>query len=441
MASDPSGRELLDSLDELLEYFQSRSKDDTDRWETFHVYTLGLYNDPHAAIEKHMEFLHTMANDDHERTLFRFQAASALSFIYAKCDEFDVAAEGFELAISLYQTLTSIQRKQKVKGVKLTATGDLDFAAQFSSNAKDVTVGAIMDKEMKLVKECLAFSKAELDKEERIERLGADEAFIQDITKKLGMSREAAEEFVEYSKSNEDRTLPVDGFATPLRVTSEMVEQVKQLSDESEETIFIEYEKEMEQFEKEPYYRIFSVDWQQFQDGKRNKIFDHTEMVVCTKSDTTAQHVVDIFAMISLQQKRPLSASESIHVAHRPKKVFLEATLDDATAAEIRSSLANMGCSDVGTIDARLKLLLKKTRAEVIRKSVAKRLDTKKYPHLKDRALKIKCGNCKKTGPQLKVCPCGKAYFCNQDCITARWKEHKPEHKLEMARKKKEECK
>jgi hypothetical protein len=56
-------------------------------------------------------------------------------------------------------------------------------------------------------------------------------------------------------------------------------------------------------------------------------------------------------------------------------------------------------------------------------------------PYLSDACKGIKCGNCEKVGPQLMKCPCGKVYYCNKDCLKAKWAEHKAEHRAVMARK------
>jgi hypothetical protein len=407
---------MNEAADDLLKLLHTAGSD--DRWELFYLYTRGLYNDFSAIADRHMDALCQFANDEKEAPLIRFQAASSFAYINLKQGDFQNAVNSYEGAIQLHSGLDPEQRKQKLRSVKLTDDGDFDLQANIASKRKDTTVGEIADAEFRILTVWYNYAKGQLKLEERVERLGADQAFIEDAMAKTGVSRDLAEEFIKFSDT---KTGSDSNSRDAESVTADIVEKVKQLP-EKEEAIFIEHDKRMEEIINEAHYRIFSVDLQRYESGGRKHIFDQLRVVECQQEETIMQHIASCFAMISLR------------LAYRPKKLFL---VGGARSDALSSLLSEMGCFDISTFDSGLKDLLDKTQAEVIRTSVAKRLNQDDFPHMIDLALKIQCGNCKKAGPQLKICPCGKVYFCNQDCLKAKWKEHKPKHKLVMAKKEK----
>lgn len=175
--------------------------------------------------------------------------------------------------------------------------------------------------------------------------------------------------------------------------------------------------------------RVYKVDLDRFRGGKTTKVFEEVMHLTCHKQSSHLKNLLSALVMACQHPYRGnlVLMNTGHHPEKRPQKILFESE-EDITHPQIVTFLPMMGFTDIGAADPELLELLKDR--DSIRRS--RRTSKEESPYMYDMERGISCGNCGLVGPNLRICACGKAFYCGDECQNARWKGHKNEHKKAM---------
>jgi hypothetical protein len=254
-------------------------------------------------------------------------------------------------------------------------------------------------------------------------------------TKTTGRKMEAGLERIQISSLNKFMSSqglngfdsPDSMFRKPPAVTSTVIQQVKACPQKDFALLILQDDeiKALPGGGSSRVFLAFTVDLQKFHCGRKKNVFTQLQEVYCDPLQSRQKNVLSTVALSCLEPYVLMSNIPQTYPSARPRQVLLESTVDSKDP-QVRMFLSMMGCPKVEAATPALLVLLNETLDDVKKKSC--HLAFEFAPHLVDHLLGIQCGNCDTIGSELKICPCGKAYYCSTECQKAQWKMHKIEH-------------
>lgn len=413
------------------------------RWEAFTGYSMMLLYSAVVPAEADLITLqHRFVENEEEPIAYRLYASYALAFLKADIDE-DEAIRYCKQSLRLAGMLSKREgRRQIVDPVPPEDAEESTGLVLRKRRVEDV-VATLQTRIHKLLEALNDAERKERKAEEHKEFQADPEAAIVRACQKRGMPEEIAREFTQAVFGSGTDFAGLSRTFEPPKISSELLEQVASLPVRNT-VFFIRHDKKLDQMtalkravefggtDDRDVIRVFSVDLQRFQAGKTNKVFSMVNISTCDPRETRYKHILGAYAHACIKPGcRPWETHQE--PGYRPMRVLVQ-TAEDADHAHVASFLSMMGCSDVSGVDPALEALLVQSWSTVV---TAKGLfDYDVTPHLSDMSNGIKCFHCSKIGPTLKKCPCGKAYFCDNECMREKWSQHKMLHKATMAKKK-----
>jgi hypothetical protein len=403
-ASDARKVALSGSLAEVI---ASRDKNDPFRYKILQDFGLLIAAEKYKLAEQDKTLLEErLLNNEEESTLCRAYAA----YFLAHCCLHQTCTDGivyYQHILDLCDGASTQERRSTVPGIK---------------NADEqVLVGKILDNFQKLAEEAIKIRSQKnqftgLCREHEVEEF---KTIILALHGPNGMK------FCQI-------------ISQPPAITTTVMEQVNALP-EKDVTLLILPDAglcALADGASKLTSRAFTVDLERFQRGKKKGIFTQLQQVSCDpdqtlQKNTLQKNILSTFVAACLDPYALFPKTTHAHPSARPRHVLLQGVASSKDP-HVLFFLSKMGCTEVQAADPALLTLLNERRDDVL-------AETERYvyagsPLLCDVLQGIKCGNCGMYGPKNK-CLCGEVYYCSNECQSAKWKEHKSEHKSALARK------
>jgi MYND finger len=252
----------------------------------------------------------------------------------------------------------------------------------------------------------------------------------------------------------------------PMQVTSELIARVKALPQLPNKAFIVTRDKNEANLEDisragvplGSLYFVFTVDMERYHEKTQGEAADdvpgssnlpifnlrHCPGFPINEMNHT-KRLINSFATSCLQS--PLLFEDTAQhedesrssgpTAYRPSLVLFE-TKDDAEHPQVQLFLTMMGMEskNIQAMTDEMKTMLEDSMDKSANDD-DRVFPRSEFPNLNDMCRGIMCGNCRKTGPKLLKCACGKAYYCNKECQRIVWEEHKQKHNQIMLTKKK----
>ena len=262
--------------------------------------------------------------------------------------------------------------------------------------------------------------------------------YTKDLSKKFGKNENEMVEMLDAGFAD------CIEFSCAPEVNSSLIEEVRSLP-EKDVAVYIYRDKDLPGdviMDPMKVFRVFTVDLEKLQAFKMKNCFKYMKASISPEKHTSQKLIIGTFAAACLKPfaHAPRSRGET---PFRPKSVYLQDN-EEARHPQVKAFLTMMGCRDVDIAHKYIAvqfLLQVHATMEKSGKTMYDDIEGKSVPYLTAVSHGYTCMNCDKSHMDMKQCECRKAYFCSKECQSAKWAEHKKEHKKAMHKLSKKEKK